>query len=323
MKKIFVTGVGGFIGFHTAKKLLDNMYDVVGLDNFNAYYDPKIKKDRNAILSNYGNYKLYTGDIADLELIKKIFAQNTFNKICHLAAQAGVRYSLINPFSYEESNLKGFLNILECAKQHNVKDFIYASSSSVYGKNKIPKTGFSEKDKVNKPMSLYGATKRANELMAYAYHHLFGMHCTGLRFFSVYGPWGRPDMALFKFADAIVQNKEVQLFNYGEMTRNFTYIDDITDGIVAAIEKAYPYEIFNLGNSKTVQLKVFLQCIEKELGKKAKIKLMPMQQGDIPDTLANISHAEKKLHFYPKTDVGEGIKKFISWYKEYFNAQFN
>ncbi len=319
--KILLTGSAGFIGFHTARKLLDLGYEVVGIDNFNDYYDPQIKRDRNKLLCGYKNFYSYEENIANKEKVKKICTEHTINKICHLAAQAGVRYSLIDPFSYEESNVKGFLVMLEVARHHDIHDFVFASSASVYGNNKMPKKGFSEKDRVDHPMSIYGATKRANELMAFSYQHLFGINCTALRFFSVYGPWGRPDMALFKFTKAILANEEVSVFNYGKMTRNFTYIDDIVSGVLAALQKPFPYEIFNLGNNRTVPLTHFITQIESELRKKAKIKLMPMQQGDIPDSLANVTHAYEELGFIPKTNVEGGIKQFIDWYKEYYQVK--
>jgi UDP-glucuronate 4-epimerase len=317
-KTILITGSAGFIGFHTAKKLQALKYKVIGLDNLNDYYNVNLKKARNKILLENKNYKFYQADLRDHETLKKIFKANKINKILNLAAQAGVRYSLTNPMVYEETNLKGFLNILECARHFKVKDVVYASSSSVYGGNKMPKNGFSETDAVNQPISLYASTKRANELMAYTYHHLFGLNCTGLRFFTVYGPWGRPDMALFSFTEKIIKGEPIPIFNYGKMRRDFTYIDDIVNGVIAALKKPFPYEIINLGNSQAEKLKYFIEVLEKELKTEAHKKYLPMQPGDVPATFANVKKAEKILNFKPKTKIEVGIKKFVKWYKEYY-----
>lgn len=315
-KTILITGSAGFIGFHVAKKLLENNNKIIGIDNFNNYYDPKLKLDRNKILKKYKNYVFYKGDICDLKFVKKVFQKHKIDKICHLAAQAGVRYSLTNPHAYIQANLVGFTNIIDEAKNHKVKDFIYASSSSVYGTNK--KTPFAVDDSVDQPASLYAATKKANELIAYTYYHLYQLNCTGLRFFTVYGPYGRPDMALFSFTQNILANKTIEIFNYGKMERDFTYIDDIVAGIVAALEKAFPYEIFNLGNHKPAKLNYFVELIEKNLGQKAKKNLKPMQAGDVPKTFADIKHTKEQLNWQAQTTLEEGIAKFILWYKEYY-----
>lgn len=318
-KIILITGSAGFIGFHTAKKLLENNNKIIGIDNLNNYYDPKLKLDRNKILKKYKNYVFYKGDICDLKFVKKVFQKHKIDKICHLAAQAGVRYSLTNPHEYIQANLVGFTNMIDEAKNHKIKDFIYASSSSVYGDNK--KVPFSIHDSVDKPVSLYAATKKANELIAYTYHHLYQMNCTGLRFFTVYGPYGRPDMAYFSFTKNILANKTIEIFNYGKMERDFTYVDDIVAGILASLEKALPYEVFNLGNHKPAQLKYFVELIEQNLNKKAKQKLKPMQAGDVPKTFADIKHTKEKLNWQAKTSLEEGIKKFITWYKEYYKIK--
>jgi len=317
-KTILVTGSAGFIGFHVTKKLLETGNKVIGVDSLNNYYEPKLKKDRNKILLESKNYKFYKLNLKNEKELKKIFTENKIDKICHLAAQAGVRYSLENPLAYEESNLKGFINIIECARHFKVKDFIYASSSSVYGKNKMDKKGFKESDEVNQPISLYAATKKANELIAYNYHHLFGINCTGLRFFTVYGPYGRPDMAIYIFTKNILAGKSIDVYNNGKMFRDFTYVGDIVDGIIKSLEKSYPYEIFNLGDSDTIELKYLITNIEQNLKQKAKINFKPIQPGDVEKTFANISKAKKMLGFNPKTKIEEGVKNFIEWYKEYY-----
>jgi UDP-glucuronate 4-epimerase len=314
---ILVTGSAGFIGFHTSLALLEKNISVIGVDNLNDYYDVNLKKARNNILKKYTNYKFYKGDLKNLDFVKKIFDENPkINKICHLAAQAGVRYSITNPHIYIQSNIVGFTNLIEEAKNHKIKDFIYASSSSVYGYNhKIP---FSVKDNVDKPISLYAATKKTNELIAHSYHHLFGMNCTGLRFFTVYGPYGRPDMAPILFSEAITKNKTIKVFNHGRMKRDFTYIDDIVAGILSALYHSYPYEIFNLGNNKSIELNYFIKLLEKELGKNAKKQMLAMQAGDVAETFADIKYSKQKLNFKPQTSIEAGIKKFVTWYKEYY-----
>lgn len=313
--QILVTGGAGFIGFHVAKALLERGDKVVVVDNFNDYYNPKIKYDRIKQIEKYKNLRVYKADISSYKKLERIFRKHGFDKICHMAAQAGVRYSLKDPFRYESWNSLGTLTLLELARKYKIKDFIYASSSSVYGGNeKVP---FSEKDNVDRPVSFYAATKKSTELYAYVYHHLYGLNCTGLRFFTVYGPFGRPDMALALFVDNIIQGKPIDVYNYGKMKRDFTYIADAVKGVLAAIDKPFSYEIFNLGNNKTIELNYFIECIEKELGREAKKNLMPIQPGDVPVTYADIKKAKKMLGYNPKTSIEEGIKKFIDWYKKY------
>ena len=312
---ILVTGGAGFIGFHTTKALLDRGESVIIVDNFNDYYDPKIKYNRIKQIKRHKDLVVYKKDISNYREMEKIFRKHKFDKICHLAAQAGVRYSLKDPFRYEIWNNLGTLNLLELCRKFKIKDFVYASSSSVYGGNK--KIHFSEKDNVDSPISFYAATKKANELYAHVYHHLYGLNCTGLRFFTVYGPWGRPDMAAYKFVRAIEEGKPIEVYNYGNMKRDFTYVSDIVKGILAAIDKPFGYEIFNLGNNRPVELNKFIAVIEKNLGRKAEKKMMPMQQGDVPATYADIRKAKKMLGFEPKTNVEQGVKKFVEWYKDY------
>lgn len=317
MKKILVTGGAGFIGQAVAKKLLERGDKVVVVDNFNDYYDPELKKARaNYLKENFPGVEIYKIDITDYEALDKLFKIKKFDKICHLAAQAGVRYSLENPFTYLENNSRGTLNLLELCRHHKVKDFIFASSSSVYGNNK--KMPFMEEDQVDQPISLYAATKKSNEEMAYTYHHLFGLHCTGLRFFTVYGPWGRPDMALYKFADNIMKGKQIDVYNHGNMARDFTYIDDIVSGVIAAIDKSLPYEIFNLARGQSIKLTYYISELEKNLGKEAYRNLMPMQAGDVQVTSADISKARKLLDYEPSVSVEEGIANFVEWFKDYY-----
>jgi UDP-glucuronate 4-epimerase len=318
LQTILVTGAAGFIGFHLSRRLLEKGYRVVGVDNMNEYYDVSLKKSRLEILTPYPEFVFCKEDLEKLSGIKKIFQTHNIDRVCNLAAQAGVRYSLENPFSYQKSNLEGFLNLLELAREYAVENFVYASSSSVYGSNE--KTPFSVEDRVDNPVSLYAATKKANELMAHAYHHLFDFPCTGLRYFTVYGPWGRPDMALFLFTDAILHNRPINVYNYGRMRRDFTYIDDIIDGTVAAIEKPHAYEVFNLGNSNTTELLEFIRIIEEELGMEAQKNMMPLQPGDVPATSADIRKSREMLGFNPKTSIREGIHKFLVWYREYYKV---
>jgi UDP-glucuronate 4-epimerase len=315
-RPVLVTGAAGFIGFHLSKRLLEMGKDVVGVDNLNSYYDVSLKKRRLELLKPYKNFTFYRMDIQDLSGLKDVFKRHDIGLVCNLAAQAGVRHSLKDPFSYEESNLKGFLNLLEMAKQSNLENFVYASSSSVYGLNtKVP---FSVEDRVDTPISLYAATKKANELIAHAYSHLFGIPCTGLRYFTVYGPWGRPDMALFLFTEAILHDRPIDVYNYGRMRRDFTYIGDIVDGTIAALQRPARYELFNLGNSNSVELLDFIGIIEKELGKKAEKRLLPMQPGDVAETAADIRSSREMLGFSPRTRLEEGIKAFIEWYRSYY-----
>ena len=310
---ILLTGGAGFIGFHVAKALLERGDKVTIVDNFNDYYDVKLKEDRIKELGN--DIEVIKADISDNNLMDNIFKNHKFNKICHLAAQAGVRYSLENPIEYEKSNILGTLILLEMAKKYNIKDFVFASSSSVYGGNK--KIPFSEDDKVDNPVSLYAATKKSSELLAYTYHHVYGLNCTGLRFFTVYGEFGRPDMALFKFVKNILEDKPIDIYNNGNMKRDFTYISDVTDGIIAAIDNPFPYEIINLGNNNPIELSYFIECIENALKKKAKKNMMPMQLGDVKITYADINKAKRLLGYNPKVKIEEGIKRFVEWYKRY------
>lgn len=312
-----VTGAAGFIGFHVSQALLKRGDAVIGLDNLNDYYDPRLKLDRLSQLEAFPGFVFIKGDLVDYNLLTQLFRDAAINKICHLAAQAGVRYSLSNPFVYEQSNVLGFLNILEVCRHFKV-DLVYASSSSIYGGN--TKTPFSIQDRTDHPISLYAATKKANELMAYTYHHLFGINCVGLRFFTVYGPWGRPDMALFKFTQAILAGNPIEVYNYGKMKRDFTYIDDIVDGVVAALDDKFGYEIFNLGNSQPVELTYFIECIEKKLGRTAIKRHLPLQPGDVESTFADIEYSTEKLRFAPTTSIEEGISRFIDWYRAYYNC---
>ncbi len=313
---ILITGAAGFIGFHIAKKILEKGDDVVGIDNVNAYYDPSLKRARLELLKGYDSFHFYETDICDYEFVSSLFKRHSVTKVCHLAAQAGVRYSLTNPFAYQKSNNEGFLSIIECARHYGVKNFVYASSSSVYGANtKMP---FSESDPVDTPVSLYAATKRGNELTAYCYHHLFQIPCSGLRFFTVYGPWGRPDMALFIFTKAILEGSPIDVFNHGDMRRNFTYVDDIVQGVLLVLDKPVPYEIYNIGNSRAEKLLDFIREIESNCRKKANMRFLPMQPGDIPTTVADISKIEK-LGYQPSTNIDIGIKNFIEWYRHYYN----
>ena len=314
-KRILVTGSAGFIGFHLSRALLERGDRVVGIDNFNDYYDIGLKEDRNKILETHKKYRVYHGDIRNKVPLTKIIAKEKIDVICHLAAQAGVRYSLEHPGEYMQSNIEGTVNIFEAARLNKIKDVIFASSSSVYGNNPIP---WSEDQEVNKPINPYGASKRATELLAYSYNHLYGLNMTMLRFFSVYGPWGRPDMAYFKFADKIVKGEPIDVYNNGKLKRDFTYIDDIIKGIISAIDNPKKYEIYNLGNHKSEKLGYFIKLIEKGLGKKAKKNLLPMQKGDFIENFANINKAKKDLDFDPKTTLDVGIAKFIEWYKEYY-----
>jgi len=313
-----VTGVAGFIGFHVAKSLLENSNRVIGIDNLNAYYDVSLKKARLEQIISHHDFTFYHEDINNLDALKGIFSNHHIDRICNLAAQAGVRYSIQNPFPYQESNIKGFLTMLEMARQFPVNNFVYASSSSVYGNSK--KLPFMVEDNVSTPISLYGATKRSNELIAYTYGHLFNIPLTGLRYFTVYGPWGRPDMALFLFTRSILAGQPIDIYNYGKMRRDFTYIDDIVDGTISALNSPFRFEIFNLGNSKAVELMKLIEIIEEELGTEAKKNFLPLQPGDVPETYADIEKTRKMLGFNPKTSIRTGIKKFLRWYRDYYNV---
>jgi UDP-glucuronate 4-epimerase len=317
MKTILVTGAAGFIGAHTARALCARGDRVIGVDNFSPYYDVRLKRDRVKAL--IPDVKIVTADIADRRALARSLATVKIDQICHLAAQAGVRYSLTNPFAYETTNNLGTLNLLEFARERKIKSFIFASSSSIYGANK--KIPFAVTDPVDAPVSLYAATKRANELTAHVYHHLYGLHCTGLRFFTVYGPWGRPDMAYFSFTKAILEGKPIDVFNHGRMKRDFTYVNDIVAGVLSALDHNYPYEIFNLGNCHPESLGRFISTIETALGKKAKKRLRPLQPGDVPATWADIKKSTRLLGFRPTTDLKTGVGHFVNWYRDYFGAR--
>jgi len=351
MKKVLVTGTAGFIGFHLARKLVDQGYFVCGLDNINDYYDVNLKFDRleqagiersqisyNQLLTSSlsSNYQFIQLGLEDRDALFELFANRKFDVVVHLAAQAGVRYSLSHPQAYVDSNITGFLNILESCRHHPVENLIYASSSSVYGLNKdMP---FSTRDNVDHPVSLYAASKKSNELMAHTYSHLFGIPTIGLRFFTVYGPWGRPDMALFLFTKAILNGEPIDVFNYGKMERDFTYVDDIVGGIERMVGAPFPereawdpaspdpsfssapYKIHNIGNSSPVKLTSFIEAIEKALGKKAEWKMMPIQAGDVEKTWADVSSLKEDYNYNPSTAVETGIQKFVDWYREYYRV---
>jgi len=316
LKTYLVTGAAGFIGFHVSRALLEQGDRVLGLDNLNDYYDVSLKEARLRLLQENERFTFYKEDLANREGLTKVFGQNRIQVVCNMAAQAGVRYSLVNPFAYQSSNLEGFLNIIHLSQEHQVENFVYASSSSVYGNNK--KVPFSVQDRVDNPISLYAATKKANELVAHTYSHLYGLPCSGLRLFTVYGPWGRPDMALFIFTKAITRNQPIKVYNFGKMRRDFTYIDDIVRGVLASMDRPVPYALYNLGNSRAVDLLYFIECIEKELGKKAEKKMLPMQPGDVVETYADISESERDLGFQPTTRIEEGVASFISWYRSFY-----
>lgn len=334
---VLVTGAAGFIGFHLSKKLLSMGYRVVGLDNLNHYYDQRIKISRLEILRADANFSFYEADLTDLKKINSIFDEHRFPYVVNLAAQAGVRYSLTHPHAYLESNLHGFLNILEACRHHETKHLVYASSSSVYGANK--KMPFSVHDNVDHPLSLYAASKKSNELMAHTYSALYNLPTTGLRFFTVYGPWGRPDMALFLFTKAILENQPINVFNNGKMKRDFTYVDDIVESISRLIPKIStpnpawtgmkpdpatsfaPYRIFNIGNNQPHELLHFIEHIEKKLGRVAVKNFMPLQDGDVPETYADVKDLEDEVNFKPSTPIEAGISNFIDWYVDYFNIK--
>jgi UDP-glucuronate 4-epimerase len=332
--KMLVTGAAGFIGSHLTTRLLKEGHCVVGLDNLNAYYDVQLKRDRIRRLQDSDRFRFVEADISNREAVARLFDAESFDRVFHLAAQAGVRYSLTNPHVYIESNLAGFLHILEGCRHHAIAHLIYASSSSVYGANtKMP---FSTRDCVDHPLSLYGATKKANELMAHSYSHLYRIPTTGLRFFTVYGPWGRPDMALFLFIKAITEGKPIDVFNYGEMERDFTYIDDIVEGIVRVGEKiptgnavpegqaadptetTAPYRVCNIGSHRPVSILKLLDILESEVGRKTERRMLPMQPGDVPKTFADVEDLASITGFTPAVSIEEGVKRFVCWYKEYY-----
>lgn len=313
---ILVTGAAGFIGFHVTQELLARGLEVIGIDSINEYYDPSLKQKRLKILEKEKNFVFEKLDMCDYDKLTAMFNKYKPEKVCHLAAQAGVRYSITHPFAYQKSNNEGFLNVLELSRNNQVSNFVYASSSSVYGSNtKLP---FSETDPVETPISLYAATKRSNELVAHSYSHLYNIPCSGLRFFTVYGPWGRPDMALFIFTKSIIEGTPIQIYNEGKMLRNFTYIDDIVDGVIRVLNTPKKYEIYNIGNSKAEKLLDFIDEIEKNIGKKAVREYCPMQPGDVVATMADINKI-RGLGYQPKTDIKEGIANFIKWYNSYYS----
>ncbi len=334
MAKILVTGAAGFIGYHTSERLLARGDEVVGLDNVNDYYDPTLKEARIARLSAKPGFRLFRMDLADRDGVARLFREERFDRVINLAAQAGVRYSITNPHAYIESNLVGFINILEGCRHTGVQHLTYASSSSVYGANTA--MPFSVHQNIDHPVSLYAATKKANELMAHTYSHLYGLPTTGLRFFTVYGPWGRPDMAMFLFTKAILAGQPIDVFNHGKMQRDFTYIDDIVEGVIRtsdhtaepnpawdsdapdpATSKA-PYRIYNIGNNNPVELMYLIEIIEKELGRVAEKRMLPLQPGDVPATSANVDALVRDVGFAPQTPIETGVANFVAWYREYF-----
>lgn len=318
--KILLTGTAGFIGYHTAQRLLKEGHSVTGADNFNDYYDVRLKEARHARLEKNANYKGMRIRLDDRGAVENLFRSHSFDLVCHLAAQAGVRYSLTHPHAYTTSNIDAFLNILEGCRHAKIPRLVYASSSSVYGGNtKLP---FSENDPVERPISLYAATKRSDELMAHTYTHLYGFQTVGLRFFTVYGPWGRPDMALWLFTEALRAGKPIQVFNHGNMRRDFTFIDDIVSGVCASLFRGGldPFEIFNLGNHRSENLMDMIRTLAKELKVEPQMNLLPMQPGDVEATYADISKAQAKLGFEPTTPISEGIPAFVRWFREYHDG---
>ncbi len=336
MARVLVTGVAGFIGFHLTRRLLDRGDEVIGVDNVNDYYDVRLKRDRLAQLSGHERFRFEELDVADRAAMSRLFADVAAPTVIHLAAQAGVRYSLTNPHAYVDSNLVGFVNILEGCRHSGCRHLVYASSSSVYGANtQMP---FSVHDNVDHPVSLYAATKKANELMAHTYSHLYELPTTGLRFFTVYGPWGRPDMALFLFTKAILENRPIDVYNHGKMRRDFTYIDDIVEGIVRVADRPAPpnrewnsdrpdpgtsrapYRVYNIGNHQPVELEYFIDVLEDALGRKAVRNLLPIQPGDVPATYADVEDLKRDVGFHPATPIEEGIRRFVQWYREYYRV---
>jgi UDP-glucuronate 4-epimerase len=334
--KVLVTGAAGFIGSHVSHILLDRGDTVVGLDNINDYYDVNLKLARLARLEAKPNFSIVKFDLADRTAMEALFEKEKFDKVVHLAAQAGVRYSIENPHIYVESNITGFLHILEGCRHHNVQHLVYASTSSVYGANEA--MPFSEHNSANHPLTLYAATKKANELMAHSYSNLFNMPTTGLRFFTVYGPWGRPDMALFLFAKNIIEGKPINVFNHGNHTRDFTFVDDIANGVVAALDhnaqpnlnwdgmnpdpatSKAPWRVYNIGNNQPVKLMRYIEVLEERLGKKAELNLLPLQAGDVPDTFANADNLINDVGYKPAMPVEEGVRRFVEWYREYYKV---
>ncbi len=333
---ILVTGAAGFIGYHVARRLLARGETVVGLDNLNAYYDVRLKRARLAQLKPFKAFRFQKLDLVNRKGMAALFARHKFRRVVHLAAQAGVRYSLVNPHAYTDSNVVGFVNVLEGCRHAKAEHLVYASTSSIYGGNtRMP---FSVRDNVDHPLSLYAATKKANELMAHTYAHLYGVPCTGLRFFTVYGPWGRPDMALFLFTKAILAGRPIEVFNHGRMKRDFTYIDDIVEGVVRALDRpatsdpawsgempnpatsSAPYRLYNIGNHQPVELLRMIELLEQALGKPAKKTFLPMQAGDVPATYADVQNLIEDVGFKPDTPLEEGIRKFVEWYRTYYRV---
>ncbi len=333
---VLVTGAAGFIGFHLSRRLAADGHSVVGLDNLNAYYSVELKKDRLQHLNAYPNFAFTSCSLEQGHELQEVFAQNSFDCVVNLAAQAGVRYSLTHPEAYVDTNMVGFGHILECCRHNQIKHLVFASSSSVYGLNtNMP---FSVHDNVDHPISLYAASKKANELMAHTYSYLYNLPCTGLRFFTVYGPWGRPDMALFMFTEAILNDRPIQVYNYGRMERDFTYIDDIVEGVVRVMHRTpqpnpdwdgqypdpssspTPYKLYNIGNNNSVQLMHFIEALESCLGRSARKEFLPLQPGDVPKTYADVQDLMQDVGFQPNTPIEHGIQKFIHWYREYYHS---
>ncbi|MEP0775917.1 MAG: NAD-dependent epimerase [Acidobacteriota bacterium] len=335
-KRVLITGAAGFIGFHLASRLLARGDEVVGLDNLNNYYDPSLKRARLAQLQDRPGFEFALLDVADRDGMAALFASGGITRVVHLAAQAGVRYSLVNPWAYVEANLQGFMTILEGCRHHPVEHLVFASSSSVYGLNSA--MPFSVHHNVDHPVSLYAATKKANELMAHTYAHLYGIPCTGLRFFTVYGPWGRPDMALFKFTRAILHGDPIEVYNFGRMRRDFTYIDDIVEGVVRVLDRPAaanpawsgeapdpgsspaPYRLYNIGNNNPVELEEFIAAIERAVGRPARRTYLPMQPGDVPATYANVDDLARDVGFRPATAIDDGVRAFVAWYRRYYEV---
>jgi UDP-glucuronate 4-epimerase len=328
MANLLVTGVAGFIGFHLCQRLLDRGDTIIGIDNLNDYYDVSLKQARLEQLNHREGFSFQKLDLADREGMNQLFAEGNFERVAHLAAQAGVRYSLKNPYAYLDSNLVGFLNILEGCRHSQIQHLVYASSSSVYGANK--KIPFSVEDNVDYPVSLYAATKKANELIAHSYSHLYNIPTTGLRFFTVYGPWGRPDMAMFIFTKAILEDKPIDVFNYGKMQRDFTYIDDIVEGIIRTLDRipqsgenpntTAPYKVYNIGNNQPIELLHLIEVLETALGKTTIKNLMPMQPGDVPRTYADVDALIQDVDFQPHTSIEVGVQRFVEWYRSYYQV---
>jgi UDP-glucuronate 4-epimerase len=334
--RILVTGAAGFIGYHTATRLLDRGDEVIGLDNLSPYYDVSLKEARLARLTDRKGFRFIKADLGDRTAVEATFAAERLQRVVHLAAQAGVRYSLDHPHAYIDANITGFLHVLEGCRHHGIEHLVYASSSSVYGANaKLP---FSVSDNVDHPVSLYGATKKANELMAHSYAHLFNLPVTGLRFFTVYGPWGRPDMSLFLFTRNILQGEPIPVFSHGHHARDFTYVDDVVEGVVRTLDtiatpdpnwrstapdpatSSAPYRLYNIGNHSPVALLDYIAVIEKEVGRKAKLEMLPAQPGDVPETYAEVQALQDAVGFKPATPIEEGVKRFVAWYRDYYGA---